>query len=1078
MPRQQQVTSGPNGGLNSGVPTEVKQWLKRLKLSKPTRNPRLDFANGYLAAEILHRHYGSNGGASSANRPVPDQPLPPLRKFDNPGGSRRARLENWDSLLVACRRAGLGEVLSSKEVEAIVSGKPGAAEAMLQTFYDKLEAPAVAAARAEEDQNLGAATNAPLPVEADATGATLTTGQLREPSMSRTLAAAANDPPQSQADAAAALAWAEEEANKAALAAGRTDVMESNAAAAAAAAAAADDDEDYGRKRVFFSQNGDKDAAAAGKEMAARKSFLLDELNGARGRSLSLKRVSTNDAGAREAAAQKEEARRRDEKREVRRARSQSRNRFEGSDHKPGDSVDPRGSLGGGDGNTTNNDDILDSDYESDEEDERAAIRAELEALFRAPAPSREEIAGVNGGSLQSPASNSGDGARSSPASPGWQAIGEPLPTFKLDDSKKRPSALLVNVLSSGVASAPSSPSSPSVAPPPLPSSSSSSSSPPWPFLASQLAASSDVTKGSILGRGRFACVFAGTWTQNRKNSSTGSGGSEQHQQQSLKEEVVVPVAVKEFMFASRRKLPPLGLLRLFLAEAKTLARLSHPKVAGLVAAVLTPRPMLLLELLEVGSLFDCMHGTGSASDAANSISRGRDLPLRERWRSLPLRLKLGLAVDVAEGLTHLHSQRTLHGDMKSHNILIGLRPRRAQAPLYPPSSTAATTAPQNSAAAARFRKQLASWGTPSSGKKTPKGGDDASITISSSINAGHNDPLLRELGLEWVAKIGDLGTAAALPESGKKRLYGEVGTTGWMAPEVLSLAPPSVPGTPKPSSSSSSRSPSSSVNPNGSPFAPSSPGTSPLSLDISIVSEHETTSTAADAQGFEQQQAPPPPPSSEVAPKKYNKKAAHGGYLEVAVPGAPSAHANPMGARGYGLEADVWSFGIVVWETFGDHLRPDPFTPSAGGTGLWRGGGNPFAGLSSEDYVTRLRAGDRWPLTLTDDDDPTVAATFGGLDNVLLKLREATLAKGASTSKAASKLQANAAAGVAETSAPAYPAENEEALALAAALRDVCLSCWRMQPANRPTMDAVCATLQSLGDAMAPPYQINSTLL
>jgi serine/threonine protein kinase len=554
-----------------------------------------------------------------------------------------------------------------------------------------------------------------------------------------------------------------------------------------------------------------------------------------------------------------------------------------------------------------------------------------------------------------------------------------------------------------------------------------------------------------------------------------------------------VPVAVKEFMFASRRKLPPLGLLRLFLAEAKTLARLSHPKVAGLVAAVLTPRPMLLLELLEVGSLFDCMHGTGNPGDANSRSSKRGDLPLREQWRSLPLRFKLGLAVDVAEGLTHLHSQRTLHGDMKSHNILIGLRPR-AQAPL--PSSAASTPSPQKSSAAARFRKQLDSWGSPSargqSNNTSAKGGGGAPITSGvSSSNRGHSDPVLRELGLEWVAKIGDLGTAAALPESGKRRLYGEVGTTGWMAPEVLSLAPPSMPGTPRPLPPPRSSS-SSSVNPNGSPYAPSSPGTSPLSLDISIVPADQETTTLANGQLVGQEQAPPPPlPVLEDTQSSQKKKASQR-RLDVAVPGAPSAHANPMGARGYGLEADVWSFGIVVWETFGDHLRPDPFTPSVGGTGLWRGGGNPFAGLTSEDYVTRLRAGDRWPLTLTDDDDPTLAAKLGGLDHVLRTLRDATVAKGASTSMGASEAQGTAAAAAHATAAAApaaaaaaapastaaTTAEDEEALALAAALRDVCLSCWRMQPANRPTMDSVCGTLQCLADALAPPNQANSTII
>ena len=94
--------------------------------------------------------------------------------------------------------------------------------------------------------------------------------------------------------------------------------------------------------------------------------------------------------------------------------------------------------------------------------------------------------------------------------------------------------------------------------------------------------------------------------------SPCASGGGEKEEVGAAGPSLVHLVAVKEFNFAAARRTPPLGILRLFRQEVETLEALSHPKVAGLVAAVLSPRPMLLLELLGVGSLFDVMHGHGA----------------------------------------------------------------------------------------------------------------------------------------------------------------------------------------------------------------------------------------------------------------------------------------------------------------------------------------------------------------------------------------------------------------------------------------------------------------------------------
>lgn len=118
-------------------------------------------------------------------------------------------------------------------------------------------------------------------------------------------------------------------------------------------------------------------------------------------------------------------------------------------------------------------------------------------------------------------------------------------------------------------------------------------------FHGSRIAIAADVQKGSILGRGRFACVFAGVWAPELK---LGTESDEPVSKQSEETDV----AVKEFMFGTSRKTAPLAVQRVFHREALTLATLAHhPKVMDLVGVVLVPRPMILLELLNVGSLFD-----------------------------------------------------------------------------------------------------------------------------------------------------------------------------------------------------------------------------------------------------------------------------------------------------------------------------------------------------------------------------------------------------------------------------------------------------------------------------------------
>lgn len=144
-----------------------------------------------------------------------------------------------------------------------------------------------------------------------------------------------------------------------------------------------------------------------------------------------------------------------------------------------------------------------------------------------------------------------------------------------------------------------------------------------------------EIEKQQLLGRGRFSSVFSGIWTK----EASGSGGGFEN------------IAIKEFMYNHDKEVP-VNVLKVFLQEIIIMKRSSHRRIIGMKGVVAKPHPMILLELMEIGSLRGVMTGD-------------------PEWFKLTLEDKMRLTSNIAEGLSYLHDIRIVHRDLKSHNILL-----------------------------------------------------------------------------------------------------------------------------------------------------------------------------------------------------------------------------------------------------------------------------------------------------------------------------------------------------------------------------------------------------------------------
>ena len=237
-----------------------------------------------------------------------------------------------------------------------------------------------------------------------------------------------------------------------------------------------------------------------------------------------------------------------------------------------------------------------------------------------------------------------------------------------------------------------------------------------------------------IIGEGTFGRVWSARW----RSSS---------------------VAVKEFVFAQAavagKSQQQNEIIEEIIGEAGMMAILRHPNVLQLFGCSLTAQAIWIVsELCSLGSL--------------------RQL-LDDQDRHLGPRTRVSLALQVAEGMTYLHTQDPpiIHRDLKSHNILCH------------ETFTETDTRDMEKGSRRRSRKN-------SSKSKSKSNSDGRSLSGSTYSQKAALAATVRNGKMNSestiVAKIGDWGSARATLAGSRTMTHG-VGTACWLAPEVITHA-------------------------------------------------------------------------------------------------------------------------------------------------------------------------------------------------------------------------------------------------------------------------------------------------
>ncbi|KAL3815580.1 hypothetical protein ACHAXA_001559 [Cyclostephanos tholiformis] len=233
-------------------------------------------------------------------------------------------------------------------------------------------------------------------------------------------------------------------------------------------------------------------------------------------------------------------------------------------------------------------------------------------------------------------------------------------------------------------------------------------------------------------------------------------------------------VAVKEFVFAQAaiagKSMQQQAIVEEIIGEAGMMAMLRHPNVLQLFGCSLTAQAIWIVsELCSLGSL--------------------RQL-LDDRERSLPLEARLNLALQVAEGMTYLHSQDPpiIHRDLKSHNIFVHETFAEQEETKDKSNDTKLLIWPLRLSGGGSGKAEVTSESNSESKKKSKSESKSESKSKSRDHSRSESDSSAFKIKPIMSAKIGDWGSARATLAGSRTMTHG-VGTACWMAPEVLKHA-------------------------------------------------------------------------------------------------------------------------------------------------------------------------------------------------------------------------------------------------------------------------------------------------